>query len=54
MADLDITGADDLADAMDIMVDSDVEMSMPSSEQPTEDKEDEERDHYLTQTDVEE
>jgi len=32
MADLDIAEADDLADAMDIMVESDLEMSIPSSE----------------------
>jgi hypothetical protein len=44
MANLDITDADDLADAMDIMVDSDVEMALPSSEEPSEDKEDDERD----------
>jgi hypothetical protein len=29
IADLDITDADDLADAMDIMVGSDIEMAMP-------------------------
>jgi hypothetical protein len=45
MANLDITDADDLADAMDIMVDSDVEMVVPSNDEPTEDKEDDERDH---------
>lgn len=54
MADFDITDADNLADAMDIMVNSDIEMALPSSEDPTEDKEDLERDHYLAQTDVEE
>ena len=57
MADMDITDADDLADAMDIMVDSDVELSLstPSSEESEEDKEDfENRDQYLAQTEVEE
>lgn len=39
---------------MDIMVDSDVEMALPSSEEPSEDKEDEEIDHFLAQTSVEE
>lgn len=54
MADLDITDADDLADAMDIMVDSDVEFALPSGEEPSEDKEDYDRDQYLAQTDAEE
>lgn len=52
IASLDEAG--DLADAMDIMVDSDVEMALPSSEEPSEDKEDEEIDHFLAQTSVEE
>ena len=39
---------------MDIMVDSDVEMALPSSEELSEDKEDQEIDHFLAQTSVEE
>jgi hypothetical protein len=40
MASLDVSDADDLSDAMDIMVDSDVEIALPSSEETSEDKED--------------
>jgi len=43
----DVTDADDLADAMDIMVDSDVELALPSSEEASEDKEDDDRDQFL-------
>lgn len=47
LAENDVADADDLADAMDIMVDSDVEMALPSSEEPSEDREDDDRDQFL-------